>query len=175
LYWSLFNNVKLQSSMLNSSQIYLVSEANPGQFSLICSRYIFFAMVSSSKLLICRTRRIFSILTQISILRLAVSHRREANGVPGPTWRKRRRPQNCIWLSFLTVVFLISVHVPAPFRRLGTQQASHKRSPVSIPPATWDLQSLTMCAISRQAAHIFPSLASIVAFTDSARPPDERI
>ena len=108
----------------------------------------------------------------MSILKIAVSHRREADGVPGPNWRKQKRPHGCIWLSFFTVVFSISIHVLDPISRLGTP---HKRSPVSIPPTALDLQSLTICAIWRQAAPIIPFLASTVAVTDFARPPDEMI
>ena len=72
-------------------------------------------------------------------------------------------------LDFIKV-FYISIQVPASFRRLGTQQASHINYPVSIPPVICNLQSFTTWAISWQAPLILPSLASNVAKTDSARP-----
>ena len=111
---------------------------------------------------------------QKDISKNPLSHSNEASGAPCPIWKIRRKYQLCVWFNFFTVALVISVHVPAPFRRLGMQHASHNNSAVSIPPAAFDLQSFTIWLISRQAPLILPPLASTVAATDSDRPPSDR-
>ena len=117
----------------------------------------------------------FCFQTWRTISKPAVSHKREADGAPWPTWRASFRYQHCIWFNFFSVAGDISVHVPAPCNRLGTQQISHSNRAVSKPPTNFALQSLTMLVISIQAPRIFPSLAATVQATESDKPPDDRI
>ena len=103
-----------------------------------------------------------------------VSHRRLAatarEGQPSPTLKMSRTNQFWSASSRRSAAGVISTHVPAPCSREGMQHASHIVSADSMPPTTWDLQSSTTAAISRHAAYIFPSFASMVFYTESANP-----
>ena len=63
-------------------------------------------------------------------------------------------------LKIFSIAGDISVHVPAPWSRLGIQHASHSVRAVAMPPDTFDLQSLIIWEILRQ-AHLLELVLSL--------------
>ena len=95
-----------------------------------------------------------SLLFQLGGMYVFYFHLR-ANFIP-ITWRTRQRKLCWILFNFLVAVPLITTHIQAPARREGTTQASRSRRADPIPPATQDLQALTISAISWHAHLISP-------------------